>query len=221
MSMMTLMLALVLQEEFVCKDGYVLKYKLIAPENADKDAQYPLALCLHGKGGKSDAAIVLGKPGMRRKFPCYILAPSVDTKEYSWAGGRKGALPYVFELIDSLLEKLPVDRARIYVTGQSMGGFGTFAALAERPEFFAAAAPVCGGGDAKAAEKYKDVPIWVFHGDADPRVPVERSRELVDALKKAGGQPKYTEYPGVEHNSWDKAYAGDELWTWMFEQRRK
>jgi predicted peptidase len=102
-----------------------------------------------------------------------------------------------------------------------MGGYGTWHALALRPGFFAAAVPVCGGADLKSAEKIKDVPIWVFHGDKDNAVPVARSREMVEALKKAGGSPKYTEYPGVGHNSWDKAYADPEMFAWLFAQKRK
>lgn len=218
-----MLLALMLQEssEFACKDGYKLKYKLLAPEKAEKDVKYPLVLCLHGKGGNSDAANVLAKAGMRTKYPCYILAPSVDTKVFSWAGGRKAALPYVFELLDSLVKEHAIDPDRIYVTGQSMGGYGSWGAIAERPDFFAAAVPVCGGGDVKAAAKFKDVPIWAFHGADDPTVPVAKSREMIEALKKEGAEPKYTEYPGVKHNSWDQAYAEDELWKWMFEQKRK
>jgi predicted peptidase len=215
-----IILLLLALDEHTCKDGYVLKYEFKAPEAPEDGKKYPLALCLHGKGGKSDAAIALARAEMRKKYPCYLLYPKVDTKEYSWAGGRKAALGYVFEALDALLEKHPIDRDRIYVTGQSMGGYGTFGALAARPEFFAAAAPVCGGGNPKDAEKYRKVPIWVFHGADDPTVPVEKSREMVKAIKEAGGDPKFTEYPGVKHNSWEKAYADAEFWKWMFDQAR-
>jgi predicted peptidase len=215
-------LALLLQDsEFKCADGYALKYALTAPDKPEEGKKYPLVLCLHGRGGNSTAAKVLARDEMKKKHPCFILAPSVN-RDYSWSGGNaKAALPYVFELVDDLMKKHPVDPDRVYVTGQSMGGYGTFGALAARPEFFAAAAPVCGGGKPADASKHKSVPIWVFHGADDPTVPVERSREMVKALKDAGAEPKYEEYPGVKHNSWDKAYATAELWSWMFEQVRK
>ncbi len=89
------------------------------------------------------------------------------------------------------------------------------------PDRFAAAVPVCGSGNAKTADKLKDLPVWAFHGDADTAVKVEGSRDMVEAIKKAGGHPKYTEYPGVGHNSWDKAYGTDELYTWLLEQKKK
>jgi pimeloyl-ACP methyl ester carboxylesterase len=88
------------------------------------------------------------------------------------------------------------------------------------PDKWAAIVPICGGGNPKDAEKIKDIPCWCFHGDKDTAVKVERSQEMMEALKKAGGKPKYTEYPGVGHNSWDKAYAEKELWTWLAEQKK-
>ena len=102
-----------------------------------------------------------------------------------------------------------------------MGGYGSWDALARWPELFAAAVPVCGGADIKTAEKIKDIPVWIFHGDKDNAVPVSRSRDMDAALKKAGGKPKYTEYPGVGHNSWDKAYADPEMMAWLFAQKKK
>jgi predicted peptidase len=102
-----------------------------------------------------------------------------------------------------------------------MGGFGSFGAVALSPQTFAAAIPICGGWAPGDAAKMKDVALWVFHGDADGTVPVERSRSMVEALKQAGGSPKYTEFPGVGHNSWSKAYALPETWEWLFAQRRQ
>ncbi|MEM7012387.1 MAG: prolyl oligopeptidase family serine peptidase, partial [Verrucomicrobiota bacterium] len=114
-----------------------------------------------------------------------------------------------------------IDSKRIYVTGQSMGGFGTFAAIVQRPDLFAAAVPVCGGHQPENAEKIAGVPIWVFHGAKDTGVPVKLSRDMVEAIRKAGGDPKYTEYPNVGHNAWTPAYATAELWEWVFEQRKE
>jgi predicted peptidase len=102
-----------------------------------------------------------------------------------------------------------------------MGGFGTWDVLARHPDLVAAAVPICGGGNPAKAGKMTGVPIWVFHGDKDEAVKVEQSRTMVEAVKKAGGDVKYTEYPGVGHNSWEKAYAEPELLKWMMSQKRK
>ena len=101
-----------------------------------------------------------------------------------------------------------------------MGGYGTWNVLAKRPELFAAAAPICGGGKPAAVSKFKEVPIWAFHGADDKTVPVEQSREMIDALKAAGATPKYTEYPGVGHNSWAQTYADPAFYEWLFAQRK-
>jgi len=123
-------------------------------------------------------------------------------------------------LIDKKIASGEVDPKRIYLTGLSMGGFGTFAAVARRPELFAAAAPVCGGGDPKTASKMKDVPFWVFHGDQDKAVPVECSQVMVGALIGSGGEVKYTEYSGVGHDSWTPAYRTEKLIDWFFAQQK-
>jgi len=102
-----------------------------------------------------------------------------------------------------------------------MGGMGTWSVAMAHPERWAAIVPICGRGDTGKAERIKDIPTWVFHGDADPTVPVAGSRDMVTAIKAAGGNPKYTEYPGVGHNSWDRAYGTKELWTWLLEQKKK
>ena len=108
----------------------------------------------------------------------------------------------VFELADTMVKDSAVNSNRIMITGLSMGGYGTWDALARRPDFFAAGLPICGGGDPKTAGKFAKVPVWCFHGDNDKAVPVKRSRDMIEALKAAGGEPKYTEYPGVGHDSW-------------------
>ena len=113
-----------------------------------------------------------------------------------------------------------IDPQRIYLTGLSMGGYGTWDLLARKPDLFAAGVPVCGGGDESTAGKIAKIPIRVFHGDKDNSVPVARSRTMVEALKKAGGHPKYTEYAGVGHNPWDKAYADPKLMNWLFKQKK-
>ena len=132
----------------------------------------------------------------------------------------------VFRLTSSVgnffsdIEKHTIDSERVYETGQSMGGAGTFGAMFVRPNIFAAVIPVCGGWDPKDADKMKDIAIWIFHGDMDKVVPTDYSRNMVEAIKKAGGSPKYTEYEGVGHNSWSQTYASPETWEWLFQQKR-
>jgi predicted esterase len=162
-------------------------------------------------------------------------AISLDTDDffdYRWANmdwsAKKGAagknpstpMRLTLEVLDQLRKEFSLDDHRLYITGLSMGGYGTWDVIARHPKLFAAAVPVCGGGDENNAPLIKDIPIWCFHGGADPTVPTERSRNMIKALKDAGGNPKYTEYPGVGHNSWDKAYSEPELPKWLFAQKR-
>ncbi|MCX6854329.1 MAG: dienelactone hydrolase family protein [Verrucomicrobia bacterium] len=132
----------------------------------------------------------------------------------------KQGLNYLMALIADLTSKLPIDLKRLYLTGSSMGGFGTWSLCAKYPNVFAAGVPLCGGGDPKKAESLKKVPMWVFHGDQDPMVPVERDRVAVAAVKEAGGLLiKYTEFPGVGHSLSGLVYPMPELHSWLFEQR--
>jgi predicted peptidase len=132
----------------------------------------------------------------------------------------RAVLPELMGALDALLRELPIDPDRVYLTGQSMGGFGTWGAIAAHPARFAAAVPVCGGWPPEDAPKMKRVPVWAFHGEQDKTVPVEGSRRIIAALKAAGVEPRYTELPGVGHGSWDPAYATAELWDWMFAQKK-
>jgi predicted peptidase len=160
-----------------------------------------------------------------------LIAPQVPGNRGWVEGGRKGKTPdktrqgsepgkLVLDLIEQTCKEYPIDRKRIYLTGRSMGGYGTWGLLARKPDLFAAAMPVCGGGDVNSAERLAKIPIWVFHGDKDPAVNVSRSRDMVAAIKKAGGSPKYTEYPGVGHDSWSKTYANDKVLDWLFAQKK-
>jgi len=172
--------------EFKTASGRGLRYSILRPTKVDTDRKYPLVITLHGIGGRGAkdwerncyANSVLAKPAMRTKFPCFVVAPTVD-KPSHWAGDR---LADVFELVEHLRQELPVDPDRIYVTGQSMGGYGTFEAIVRRPGLFAAAAPVCGGNKPANAKTIAGIPIWIFHGAKDRMVPVARSREMVEAL---------------------------------------
>lgn len=162
-----------------------------------------------------------------------IAMDSDDFFDYRWANmdwsakkggmGKEPSTPMrlTLEVLGKLQREFSIDDKRLYLTGLSMGGYGTWDLLARHPKMFAAAVPVCGGGDESMASVMKDMPIWCFHGGADPTVPTQRSRDMIKAIKDAGGNPKYTEYPSVGHNSWDKAYSEKELPGWLFDQVKK
>ena len=214
------------KRELKNEDGKTLRYFVMKPASGKKQ-KFPLVVCLHGRGGNTTAASVLAGDKMRKDYPCYVIAP-VSRSDRVWAvpegvSKLKGehALPLVFDAIDKLKEEFSdIDFTRVYVTGQSMGGFGSFGAVSLRPYLFAAAAPICGGWSPKEATRMKGTAFWVFHGADDKTVPVDRSRDMVAALKKAGATTKYSEYKGVGHGSWSRAYADAELWKWMFNQKR-
>jgi predicted peptidase len=130
-------------------------------------------------------------------------------------------MPELMEMLDAVIKETGADPQRIYLTGQSMGGVGTWGLLAAHSEKFAAAVPVCGYWLAEDAAKMAAVPIWTFHGAKDQTVPIDGTRNMEAALKAAGATPKYTENPDDAHGSWEPAYATAELWDWLFEQRRK
>ncbi|MEC7582849.1 MAG: prolyl oligopeptidase family serine peptidase [Planctomycetota bacterium] len=215
------------RHDFTTEEGAKLTYFLMKPRDYDEEQAYPLVLALHGRGGSTTAATTLAGRAMRKAYPCFVLAP-VSPRPARWATRPGRArdddspqkLPAVFLALAALQKQYSIDPDRIYVTGQSMGGTGSFGAVAARPDLFAAAAPVCGSWDAEGAKNMADVPFWIFHGDKDEVVPVQRSRVMNDALQKAGAQPKYTEYAGVGHNSWNRAYASDAFWRWLFDQKR-
>ena len=126
------------------------------------------------------------------------------------------------ELVDSFVQDNPVDHRRLYVTGLSMGGQGSWFAAAAKPNRFAALLEVCGGGDPLWADRYAGIPIWAFHGQDDNVVPISRGREMIMALTKAGHHPelRYVEYPKVGHNSWTRTYARDDVYEWLFSKRK-
>ena len=126
----------------------------------------------------------------------------------------------VIAALEDTLKREPIDPARIYLTGLSMGGYGSWDLAARMPDRFAAVIPICGGGDGATAAKIKDLPIWCFHGDADTAVRVERSRTMIEALRAAGGAPKYSELAGVGHDSWTPAYRDPDVLAWLFAQKK-
>jgi predicted peptidase len=123
-------------------------------------------------------------------------------------------------LLDRILADYRVDPDRVYLTGLSMGGFGTWDWACQHADRFAAIAPMCGGGNAGLAHRLKNLPVWVFHGEADPVVPIVKSQEMVDALKKAGADVRFTHYPGVGHDCWTQSYNNPDLYTWFLSHHR-
>lgn len=235
------------KKEFV-RNGDTLRYRLQYPLHYDAHKKYPLLLFLHGageRGSDNEAQLkhggkLLADSSVREKYPAFVIAPQCPANDW-WSRIRRDtsvrdslggfmylsgepagkALSLVSGLLDSLASSGSVNKQRIYVGGLSMGGMGTYEILWRKPHFFAAAFPICGGGDPEKVKVYaKGFPVWIFHGDKDPVVPPANSRRMVNALKAAGARVKYTEYPGVLHNSWDNAFAEPELFSWLFAQKK-
>jgi len=225
--------------EFVGANKVPIKYRLMKPINYRPGKKYPLVLFLHGAGERGDDNLITLKHGAkefanaarREKYPCYVVVPQCP-KGQKWSDVDwsletstqpdipSPSLATTKELLDEMIETAGVDKNRIYLTGLSMGGYGTWDAIARYEGFFAAAAPICGGGDPKMVSKFSRLPIWCFHGDADTAVKVVRSREMIEALKAVGSPAKYTEYQGVGHDSWTATYSNPEFYQWLFAQQR-
>jgi predicted peptidase len=196
-----------------------MNYLLYLPQNYDQQEQWPLLLFLHGGGERGDDLELLkihGPPKLvaaGQQFPMIIVSPQCPTDE-RWQSVT------LLALLDDLCERYKVDQDRIYVTGISMGGFGLWALAFDAPDRFAALAPICGGGETYWAKTIKHVPVWAFHGELDEGVPVRRSLEMVDELKKLGADPKLTVFPGVGHISWPAVYDDPAFYEWLLAQKR-
>ncbi|GAA4470193.1 alpha/beta hydrolase-fold protein [Novipirellula rosea] len=223
-------------------DNETFEYRLMKPETIEPGKKYPLVLFLHGAGERGDDntsqlkyfPTEMAGEANRKAFPCFVLAPQCRNEkkwvDVDWSDHEATAMPEspsdqmqaAIRMLERTIAEKPIDTSRVYLTGLSMGGYGSWDLTARHPEWFAAAIIVCGGGDDTQASKLVGLPIWVFHGDADSAVPVQRSRKMVAAIKDAGGKKiKYTELPGVDHNSWDHAYSQDAgAIKWMFEQAK-
>ena len=191
------------------------EYLIYVPKDYDarSKTRWPLILFLHGAGERGtnlSKVAVHGPPRLAkqgRDFPFILVSPQ--------SPGRGWDPNVLNALLDSVIKEYHVDKDRVYVTGLSMGGYGTWALAAAHPEKFAALAPICGGGSPADAGKLAKLPIWVFHGAKDTTVPPKRSEEMVEALKAAGGNPKFTLYPEAGHDSWTETYDNPELYTWF------
>ena len=224
------------------KSDWVMPYRLFHPEAAT--GKLPLVVFLHGSGGLGDdnlKQLGLGNifgtrvwllPENQKRFPCYVLAPQTDRgwNRYDFSQQDQGpakVLPglgdgtrVALEIVDALRHELAIDERRIHVMGQSMGGAGTWNMITYRPQFFAAAVICCGSVSPDDGTGSIATPLWNFHGDSDKTVPVSVSRDRIAARRKAGGQPLYTEYAGLDHSVWEWAFTEPELVNWLFSQRR-
>lgn len=222
-------------------NGTEYKYVVYLPQDWSKDKKWPVVLFLHGSGERGDDGLAqsqVGLPGAVRlnpeRFPFIIVMPQCR-KEHWWT--EPEMMKQALRALDEATKEFKGDKQRVHLTGLSMGGWGTWAIAAGNPGRFATIAPVCAGvlapkglSDAPPAspaeDPYSDIakkigktPVWVFHGGADPVVPVEESRKMVAAIKAAGGDVKFNEYEGVGHDSWLKAYAEPELPKWWLASR--
>jgi hypothetical protein len=205
---------------FVDSEGDSLHYILIKPQKYDQKKKYPLVVCLPYGGYEASAAEALTTGMDRYTYPAYIFVPYCP-EGAGWGGiyGTPSLETLVYETI-SALEEPGIDVKRRYVTGVSRGGYGTWQFICSRPDLFAAAVPVCGGGDPTLASKVVNMPVWAFHGAKDKNVPVSGSRDMISAIKKVGGHPQYTEYPNEAHNIWERVIETPGLWDWLFAQKK-
>jgi predicted peptidase len=216
--------------------GTEYKYQVFVPEDWTDKKKWPVILFLHGAGERGDDGLIQTEVGVgtairryRSRVPAIVVMPQCR-KDVWWTSDAMGDM--AMAALAQAQKEFHGDSARIYLTGLSMGGYGTWYLAGKYPGKFAAIAPICGGilmpdlarkqapDDTKpytetAGKIGKDTPTWIFHGGDDPVVPVTESQRMAAAMKALGGEVKYTEYPGVGHNSWEKAYAEPELFTWM------
>jgi predicted peptidase len=223
--------------------GKTLKYQIFVPENWSPERAWPVILFLHGAGERGSDGLLQTDGGLpqairqnRSRFPTIVIIPQCQP-DYWWPMEAMEKL--ALDALSSAMKEFNGDNKRLYLTGLSMGGFGSWHFAARYKQKFAAVVPICGGVAVSAqlrkafpelrnaptrdgAEVYAEMakkigrtPVWIFHGAKDDVVPVEYSRKMNKALKAAGGNARYTEYRGVGHNSWDKAYAEPELMPWL------
>lgn len=222
--------------------GDTLPYRILFPVGFDPAKKYPLIIVLHGAGErgndnqsqlKNGAALFL-KADVREQFPAIVIFPQCPANDF-WAdvivkpdssgfrftfqtdGKPTKSMSALMGMIDGFLDKPFINKHQVYIGGLSMGGMGTFEIIGREPSVFAAAFSICGGDNTLNAKKYaKKVPLWIFHGAKDKTVSADHSIVMVDAIKAAGGEPKFTLYPNDDHNSWDDAFNEPQLLPWLF-----
>lgn len=194
-----------------------LDYWLDLPKDYDRDeGRWPVVLYLHGKGERGDAekARKHGPPkrmAAGAEFPFVVVTPCCPADAW-WHPDELAAI------LERVVSTCRVDATRIYGTGLSMGGFGTWATAITYPHLFAAIAPICGGGSPYLASRIAHLPVWAFHGGRDPIVPLYESKRMIDALRALGNDARLTVYPDAEHDVWTAAYDSPELYEWMLAQ---
>jgi len=216
--------------------GETMQYRLFVAPGYDAAKKYPVVLWLHDAGGRGSDNLkqisgsnfpgshIWTTPENQAKYHAFVLAPQVDITK-GWARPHANTPPVSIRLALEILrvveKEYSIDLDQVYVAGQSMGGEGLWATLSNSAGRFAAAIALCGYGDASMIPHVAKGPVWIFQGQADPVVPVEKAREWVASLKHAGGNPKYTEYPGIGHAAWGVAFSEPALVAWLFAQRLK
>jgi len=198
-----------------------MRYGLFIPPSYDKNKSYPFLVYLHGSTDTVSRDKDYYSETFQSARPTFVLTPKCEEPNLGWGDTwHEEHTPHakkVLKLIDSLSSKYNIDKKRIYIYGISMGGFGTFSMLAKEPGKFAAGFAICGGADPKVAPKLLNTPLWIFHGSDDDVVPVYLSRDIYKEMVRLGGKVvKYTEYPGLKHNSWDSAMKEQGLNDWLY-----
>jgi predicted peptidase len=203
-----------------------LRYGWFKPAHYDNKKLYPLIVYLHGSRDTVSRDNYWYQEVIQKEHPAFVLTPKCDVADQGWGNtwnaGHTIATAKTLKLIDSLVAIYPIDVNRLYLYGISMGGFGVFSIIAKEKGKFAAAYAVCGGSDVKAANQLLQTPLWIFHGEADDVVPVGLSRDVYKEMIRLGAtKVKYTEYPGVKHNSWENVNQEKTLPAWLFSQRKR
>ena len=211
-----------------------MPYRLFVPRPYDKSISYPIVIWLHGGGsagtdniGQISLDNKLGTHFWTRKenqerHPAFVLAPqSQGTWDNNTSTALSEELKLVLEILDVVRKEYTIDAGRIYVAGQSNGGIGAWGLITKKPGVFAAAIPLCGAGPAGIAGRAARTAVWAFHGEKDDVISADFSRKMIDAVRRAGGNPRYTEYKGVGHEIWETVFKEPELEEWLFAQRLK
>ena len=220
-------------EKTMVVDGKERTYAVYVPDSYKPKTPCPLVVFLHGAGergqdGRRQTQVGIGPAILKwpERFPCIVLMPQCPSDAWwskdgtDWSSKLKDGGSHIDESMRLVLDEYNVDPKRIYLTGLSMGGYGTWTYGVKHIDTFAALMTICGGGRISDAETLATVPIRVFHGGSDSVVPPAKSREMVDAVRAAGGDIEYTEYPGVDHNSWDATYSDPDVIAWLLSQRK-
>lgn len=234
------------EKHWFVQNGDSLPYRLLLPENYDASKKYPLVFFMHGageRGNDNEKQLIHGaklflKEDTRKNYPAIVVFPQCPQNSFwsniSFRADSLGKRSLVFNadaaptiamklanaLLHQIIQQYPVQKKQVYIGGLSMGGMGTFEMVYRNPKLFAAAVPICGGGDPAIAKKVKKTKWWVFHGAKDDVVAPANSEIMVAALKAARAKVKFTLYPNANHNSWDAAFAEPDLLSWLFAQKK-